>query len=115
MADLHKAGETVALPLASRNPHGARRLEHSRPASDAPVVAPDIAWASLVGWTAEVYCLGYGGCYFDRTLAALKSKPFVVGIAFDAAKLTSIYPYPLDITLDLIVTENGIQAVRDLA
>ena len=84
------------------------------PPPDAPVVTPDIALAPLVGWTAEGYRLGYGGGYFDRTLAALKPKPFVVGIGFQEARLQTIFPQPHDIPLDLIVTEKGIQTVRDV-
>lgn len=127
MAELHKAGMSVALPLVETRaaPLTFRRWTPETrmvrgdwnipvPPPDAPVVTPDIALAPLVGWTAEGYRLGYGGGYFDRTLAALKPKPFVVGIGFQEARLQTIYPQPHDISLDLIVTENGIHAVRDV-
>jgi len=127
MAELHKAGITVALPLVETRaaPLTFRRWTPETrmvrgdwnipvPPSDATVVTPDIALAPLVGWTAEGYRLGYGGGYFDRTLAVLKPKPFVVGIGFQEARLKTIYPQPHDIPLDLIVTENGVQAIRDV-
>ncbi|AOZ68023.1 5-formyltetrahydrofolate cyclo-ligase [Rhodobacter xanthinilyticus] len=127
MAELHKAGITVALPLVETRaaPLTFRRWTPETrmvrgdwnipvPPSDATVVTPDIALAPLVGWTAEGYRLGYGGGYFDRTLAVLKPKPFVVGIGFQEARLQTIYPQPHDIPLDLIVTENGVQAIRDV-
>ena len=123
MADLHEGGVTVALPLVETKaaPLTFRRWTPETrmvrgdwnipvPPPDAPVVTPDIALAPLVGWTADGYRLGYGGGYFDRTLAALAPKPFVIGIGFQAAQLKTIYPQPHDIPLDLILTENGVQA-----
>ena len=105
MAELHKAGITVALPLVETRaaPLTFRRWTPETrmvrgdwnipvPPSDATVVTPDIALAPLVGWTAEGYRLGYGGGYFDRTLAVLKPKPFVVGIGFQEARLKPAFP-----------------------
>lgn len=126
MADLHEAGVTIALPLVETK---AAALTFRRwtpetrmvrgdwnipvPPPDAPVVIPEIALAPLVGWTVDGYRLGYGGGYFDRTLAALNPKPFVVGIGINAAQLKTIYPQPHDIPLDLILTQNGAQAAED--
>ncbi|WP_255572228.1 5-formyltetrahydrofolate cyclo-ligase [Celeribacter sp. PS-C1] len=52
--------------------------------------------------------MGYGGGYFDRTLAALTPKPVVIGVGIKAAQLATIYPQPHDIPLDLILTESGL-------
>lgn len=125
MAELHKLGVTVALPLVETRaaPLTFRRWTPETrmvrgewnipvPPPDAPIVTPDIALAPLVGWTADGYRLGYGGGYFDRTLAELSPKPFVIGIGIKAAKLATIYPQPHDIPLDLILTEIGIQKER---
>ena len=127
MADLHEGGVTVALPLVETKaaPLTFRRWTPETrmvrgdwnipvPPPDAPVVTPDIALAPLVGWTADGYRLGYGGGYFDRTLAALTPKPFVIGIGFQAAQLKTIYPQPHDIPLDLILTEKGVQTEGEL-
>jgi len=127
MADLHEGGVTVALPLVETKaaPLTFRRWTPETrmvrgdwnipvPPPDAPVVTPDIALAPLVGWTADGYRLGYGGGYFDRTLAALSPKPFVVGIGINAAQLKTIYPQPHDIPLDLILTEKGVQTEGEL-
>ena len=75
------------------------------PPADAAPVRPDIALAPLVGWDDKGYRLGYGGGYFDRTLAALKPRPFVIGVGFASAQLPTIFPQPHDIALQLIVTE----------
>lgn len=72
-------------------------------------VTPDIALAPLVGWDGAGYRLGYGGGYFDRTLAALHSRPFVIGVGLQEARLATIFPQPHDIRLDAIVTEQGLQ------
>ena len=79
----------------------------------APMVTPEVALAPLVGWTDEGYRLGYGGGYFDRTLAALRPRPFVIGIGYDSARLGTIYPQPHDIPLALIVTEAGVRLRTD--
>lgn len=123
MAELHQAGVTVALPLVETRaaPLIFRRWTPETrmvrgdwnipvPPPDAHVVTPDIALAPLVGWTADGYRLGYGGGYFDRTLAALAPKPFVIGIGFQSAQLKTIYPQPHDIPLDLILTETGLHS-----
>lgn len=122
MAKLHNAGVTVALPLVESRgaPLAFRRWTPETrmirgdwnipvPPPDAQVVTPDIALAPLVGWTADGYRLGYGGGYFDRTLAVLTPKPFVIGIGFEAAQLTTIFPQRHDIPLDLILTEAGVR------
>lgn len=73
----------------------------------AETVLPDLALAPLVGWDAEGYRLGYGGGYFDRTLAARPT--FAIGVGLQAAQIPTIFPQPHDIRLDAIVTEAGLQ------
>jgi len=76
--------------------------------ADGPAVTPDVVIAPLVGFDAEYYRLGCGGGYFDRTLASLARKPFVVGIGYAASRLATIHPQPHDIPMDAIVTEEGV-------
>jgi len=45
-------------------------------------VAPDVLLVLLVGFDRQAYRLGYGGGYYDRTLAALPAKPRTIGIAW---------------------------------
>ncbi|WP_424927357.1 5-formyltetrahydrofolate cyclo-ligase [Amaricoccus tamworthensis] len=126
LEELHDAGVTVALPVVETKaaPLVFRRWKPELrmvrgdwnipvPPPDAPIVVPDISLAPLVGWTEECYRLGYGGGYFDRTLAALDPKPFLIGVGFDAARLGTIYPQPHDVRLDLTVTEAGIRGRRE--
>jgi 5-formyltetrahydrofolate cyclo-ligase len=71
-------------------------------------VRPDIVLAPLVGFDAAKYRLGYGGGYFDRTLAAMRPRPFAVGIGFEIARLDSVRPQPFDLPMDCIVTDEAV-------
>jgi 5,10-methenyltetrahydrofolate synthetase len=68
-------------------------------------VVPTVTIAPLVGYDAAHYRLGYGGGFFDRTLAALARKPLVIGVGYGMAAVPTIYPLPHDIRMDVIVTE----------
>jgi len=72
------------------------------------VLAPDLVIAPLVGFDRAGYRLGYGGGYFDRTLAAASPRPFAVGLGFADSALETIYPQAHDIPMDLIVTEQSV-------
>ena len=77
------------------------------------VVVPAAALVPLVGFDGGGYRLGYGGGYFDRTLASLVPRPLAVGVATEAARLPTIHPQPHDVAMDFIVTEAGVHAVVD--
>lgn len=69
---------------------------------------PTALLVPLVGFDAAGYRLGYGGGYYDRTLARLDPKPLTVGVGYAAGRLETIFPQPHDIPLDAIVTEAGV-------
>jgi 5-formyltetrahydrofolate cyclo-ligase len=73
------------------------------------IVVPAMVLAPLVGFDRDCYRLGYGGGYFDRTLAALSPRPLAIGVGFAAQEIATIYPQPFDIAMDFIVTETGIR------
>jgi len=77
------------------------------PAEGANVV-PDITLAPVVGWDVAGYRLGYGGGYFDRTLAALAPRPLAIGVGLEAAQVATIFPQPHDIAMAVIVTETRV-------
>lgn len=76
------------------------------PAEERPC-RPDIVLAPVVGFDAACYRLGYGGGFFDRTLAAMAVRPRVIGLGYAGARLATIYPQMHDIPMDMIVTETG--------
>lgn len=74
------------------------------PAEGDPVY-PDIVISPIVGVDPGNYRLGYGGGFFDRTLAAMPFKPLVIGIGYELQRIATIYPQTHDIPMDKIVTE----------
>ncbi len=76
-------------------------------ASGAPVV-PDVVLVPCVGFTAQGHRLGYGGGYFDRWLA-LHPGTTAIGVAWSVGlvDVAAFDPQPHDVTLTLVVTEQG--------
>jgi 5-formyltetrahydrofolate cyclo-ligase len=77
--------------------------------ADSPEVTPDVALIPLAGFDDEGYRLGYGGGFFDRTLAVIEPRPMTVGVGFELARVPTIYPQWHDIALDYVVTETGVR------
>lgn len=73
---------------------------------------PDIVIAPVVGFDPWCFRLGYGGGFFDRTLAALKRPQLIVGVGYASQFIATIRPQPHDIPMDVIVTEEGISRRR---
>ena len=73
-----------------------------------PELVPDNVLLPMLGWDGDGYRLGYGGAFFDRTLAALAKRPRVIGLAYEQAYLKTIHPQPHDIPVDFVVTERGV-------
>lgn len=73
--------------------------------AEGPEVFPDVVIAPVVGFDPLNYRLGYGGGFFDRTLAALPAKPLAIGVGYSLQAIPTIHPQPHDIPMDRIVTE----------
>ncbi|SDD24120.1 5,10-methenyltetrahydrofolate synthetase [Paracoccus isoporae] len=71
-------------------------------------VMPQILLVPLVGWDAARFRMGYGGGFYDRTLAGMRPRPYAIGVGHAAGRLDTIRPQPHDEALDLIVTEDGV-------
>ncbi len=114
-------GRAVALPVVidKKGPLEYRAWAPGEPLAagvwDIPIpekreiVVPAMVLAPLVGFDRDYYRLGYGGGYFDRTLAALSPRPLAIGVGFAAQEIATIYPQPFDIPMDVIVTETGVR------
>lgn len=97
-----------AAPLVFRLWTGEETLERGVwnipiPPDTSPEVVPDIVIAPVVGFDAANYRLGYGGGFYDRTLARLRAAgrgPRTIGVGFSFQKLPTIFPQPYDIALD---------------
>jgi len=122
MEALAARGHTLALPAVTETggilefrrwipgesledgPHGTRHP------ADAPAVTPNALLVPLLAFDRRGFRLGYGGGYYDRTLAGLRRNGEVVavGLAFAAQEVESVPTDPWDIPLDLIATEQGV-------
>jgi len=117
---LREAGARAALPIVVRKaaplafrewwpgaPMGRGVFDLPIPDGTA-VVQPEALLIPPVGFDAKGYRLGYGGGYFDRTLAAMDPQPLKIGVAFELARIPTIFPQSYDIPMDFIVTEAGV-------
>ena len=74
---------------------------------DAAEVTPEILIVPLVAFTARCDRLGYGGGFYDRTLAALPGAPSV-GLAYAAQRVDRMPLEPTDVPLGAVATEEGL-------
>ncbi|HEY0335902.1 MAG TPA: 5-formyltetrahydrofolate cyclo-ligase [Burkholderiales bacterium] len=74
------------------------------------VVIPDVAIVPMNGFDACGYRLGYGGGFFDRTLAASERRMIAIGVSYEILRVETIYPQAHDIPMDFVVTENSVYA-----
>jgi 5-formyltetrahydrofolate cyclo-ligase len=82
-------------------------LDIPYPASS-PEVVPEAVLLPMNGWDEQGYRLGYGGAFFDRTLAAAAKRPVSIGVTYELAKMHTIHPQSWDIPMDYVVTERGV-------
>lgn len=98
-------GDTLAFaPWQPQAPMTTGRFDIPEPATTERL-APQLLLIPCVGVDAGRFRLGYGGGYYDRTLAHLKYRPVTCGIAFDTARIDNIHPQPHDIRLDAVLTD----------
>jgi 5-formyltetrahydrofolate cyclo-ligase len=76
---------------------------------DSAEVTPDVVLVALAGFDEQGYRLGYGGGFFDRTLAVIDPKPIIIGVGFELARVPTIHPQWHDIPMDHVVTETGVR------
>jgi len=119
---LMDSGQPVALPvvLGDAEPLEFRLWQEGSPLYEAgfgtlapedsaPRVVPDVFLMPLLGFDRHGTRLGYGGGYYDRTLARLKGRPRLVGFAFARQEIDHIPRQAHDVPLDAIVTELGVR------
>lgn len=119
-AAMRRRGATTALPVvvALKTPLIFREWHPGVKLADGPLGIPypvdsrevqlDHVLLPMLGWDAQGYRLGYGGGFFDRTLASLPKRPRVIGLSYEHAYLQTIRPQPHDIPVDFVVTERGV-------
>jgi 5-formyltetrahydrofolate cyclo-ligase len=73
-----------------------------------PKVMPGLLLVPLLAYDDEGYRLGYGGGYYDRTLAA-SAGACAIGIAYSGQRMETLPHDPHDHPLDAILTEQGLK------
>ncbi|MCQ8279049.1 5-formyltetrahydrofolate cyclo-ligase [Acetobacteraceae bacterium KSS8] len=79
---------------------------------DGPETVPDVVFVPLLCWDLRLNRLGYGGGYYDRTLAALP-KARRIGFGFEAQRVESVPVERFDMPLDALVTETRILFAKE--
>jgi len=122
LAALAAQGRTLALPAvaAPQRPLVFRRWRAGdrlvpgahgtlEPAPQQTVCVPAVLMVPLLAFDRAGHRLGYGGGYYDRTIAALRARGTLVavGLGYGMQALDTTIPEDHDARLDHIVTEHG--------
>ena len=75
---------------------------------DTEVIVPTLLFVPCVGYGPGGYRLGYGGGFYDRTLATLSPRPFTVGLGYSQGWLPDMEPEPHDVPLDVVLNDWGV-------
>ncbi len=109
-----RAQPLAFCPWAPGHPLQQGALGTRHPAAhalDGVTVTPDVLVIPLVGFDASGFRLGYGGGFYDRTLAdAAHAATAVIGVGFEQSRVPTIYPLPHDRRMHRILTEAAERA-----
>ncbi len=83
--------------------------------SSGPLIQPQALLIPVNAFDAAGYRIGYGGGFFDRTLASITPTPLSIGVGFELSRVACVYPEPHDIRLDVVVTEKGPASNRPMS
>lgn len=119
LATLHRMGHSLALPVTTPRGEALRfrawmpgaalmpgRFGTSHPAAGEELI-PDYLLVPLLAFDARGHRLGYGGGYYDRTLAALPNA-FRLGVAYAGQQVPVVPACMTDVALHAIATEAGL-------
>jgi 5-formyltetrahydrofolate cyclo-ligase len=124
LEDLVGLGCKVALPITPQEsqPLGFHRWQIGGLLDDGPYgtkqppasndkCTPDVILAPMLAFDAGGWRLGYGGGFYDRTVAGLRGigkRVTVIGIAYNEQKLDKIPLGPYDMPLDAVLSPAGL-------
>jgi 5-formyltetrahydrofolate cyclo-ligase len=119
---LHQRGHTVLLPETPPRGHPlVFRVWHPRSTMvkerfgterpDGPMAIPDLIFVPLLAFDGQGNRLGYGGGYYDRTLASYGDTQ-AIGFGYAALRVDKVPVGPHDRKLKTIYTEHGLAVDR---
>ncbi len=73
-----------------------------------PELQPTLLLVPCVGYGSQGVRLGYGGGFYDRTLALLQPRPTTVGLAYANGHVPWLQAEPHDVPLDVVLTDEGL-------
>ena len=116
-----EAGRRIGLPVVNRETKQLRfhvwypgcEMEEDaygipKP-KDTEAFDPQMLLVPCVGYGPGGLRLGYGGGFYDRTLAVLQPRPFTVGVGYAHGFIPWLAPEAHDVPLDAILNEDGVQ------
>ena len=121
MADAHERGYRIALPIVQSKAQPLQFRQWTPDGrlvpgvwripipADGELLTPTVVIAPLIGIDTQGYRLGYGGGFFDRTLASLAEQshlPLVIGVGQSIARIRTIYPQAHDVPMHWVITDN---------
>ena len=118
LARLREQGAITALPVVVQKAHPLefrawksgdkldRGVWNIPIPAQGEVVIPDVAIAPVVGFDRQCYRLGYGGGFFDRTMASLGGKPRLYGVCYADQEIPTIRPQTHDVPMLAVCTES---------
>lgn len=124
VSELCARGGRVALPVVIRAgaPLAFREWWPDQPLSpdrygipsptDGDFLVPQLLLIPVNAFDEGHYRIGYGGGFFDRTLATLSPRPLAVGVGFDFQKVECVRPEAHDQPLDVMITESSLSRLR---
>ncbi len=89
-----------------------RRERFGTVCPDGAVMQPDFLLVPLLAFDRAGRRLGYGGGYYDRTLAGLPGAR-AVGCAYAAQEVDAVPAGPQDVRLSAVATERGVIVCGD--
>ena len=120
---LHNAGHQVLLPVmqgagkplvfATWDPGDtlvAASFNTLAPAADKPRLVPEVMICPLLAFDRKGYRMGYGGGFYDRSIAQIQTSQelLTIGVAFAAQEVESIITGPYDMPFHTIVKEQEV-------
>ena len=83
------------------------------PEENSKQVLPQVVIVPLVAFDMQLSRLGYGGGFYDRTIAGWAKKPILIGVGYEFQKVEKVPCDQHDIKLDYIVSETQIYSKNE--